>query len=155
MYIEESYNPLDHNDYENQMTPQEKMEETKKMDRGYNKIYRMIKRDDGKNKRKKIEIYTSGDIGSNIRDAETGEYYKQIVGSRDEDLFYKVGLSTGECKSSNGSNTLFYLSPEHYATHMHSSVDPEIAENWNMKRKFRLEELNKMKTSNATLLQTH
>jgi hypothetical protein len=134
MYIEENYNSID---YENQMTPQEKFEETKKMDRGYNKIYIKVKRDDGKIKRKKIEVYTSGDLGSHIRDAETGEYYKHIVGSKDEHLYFKVGMSTGECKSSNGSSTLFYLSPEHYANHLHCQVNPKIVENWNTKRKIR------------------
>ena len=100
-------------------------------------------------KRTKIEFYTSGDTGCNIRDAETGDYYPNLVGSKDEDLFYKVALSTGECKSANGSNTLFYLSPQHYASHLHCSVYPEHIQIWNEKRKARLSELNLNNTNNT------
>ena len=65
-------------------------EKTKLMDRGYNIIYRKNQRKDGAIYNKKIEIYTSSGIGNRIRDAQTGEYYPNLVGSLDENLFFKV-----------------------------------------------------------------
>lgn len=105
----------------------------KKSDRGYNIIWRMIQKN-GRNKRSKIEIYTSGNYGSHIRDAESGEYYKHIVGTSDEDLYFSVIIATGECKSSNGSITLFYISPEHYMKHQHRILDTQLISKWEARR---------------------
>jgi hypothetical protein len=150
MYQEDYFNPSQPNDY-NDPRPQDKLfEEPKNMDRGYNVIYRKVEKKDGKIRNKKIEIYTTSGFGSHIRDAETGEYFHYLVGSKDEDLFFKVGLSSGECKSANGSNTLFYLSPQHYASHLHYSVDPVLVANWEQKRDARLAQLKDFKGSNKT-----
>lgn len=146
MYQEDNYNPADPNDYDNELIRKENiLENSNSMDRGYNVIYRNVIGKDEKIKKRKIRVYTSSDIGNHIRDAETGEYYPNLVGSKDEDLFYKVGLSTGECNSANGSNTLFYLSPQHYASHLHCNIDPEHIETWELKRKARLDQLNSVK----------
>lgn len=108
----------------------------KSIDRGYNKIWRNVYKN-GKLKKTGIELYTTGCCGSNIRDAETGEYYQHIVGTADEDLYFKVILATGECNSKNGSSTLFYLSPKHYSDHFgvnsNRFTDDFIAE-WNKRR---------------------
>ena len=69
------------------------MENAKKLDRGYNKIYRNVIKSDGTVKRTRVEIYTSKP-GGKIRNAETGEYYNTRVGSADEDLFFSVVLNT-------------------------------------------------------------
>ena len=114
------------------------LEDANNMDRGYNKILRNIKKSDGKIKRSKIDIYTSGGTGSNIRDAETGQYYANIVGSLDEELYFKVILATGECKSKNGSSTVFYTSPHQYMSHQLCVVNQEIISNWEYKRNIRL-----------------
>ena len=107
----------------------------KKSDRGFNKIYRHVLRDsDGKRSVKKIELYTTGGTGSNIRDAETGEYYGEKVGTKYEDLYFKVSLATGECRSLNGSNTLFYLSPQHYERHLYLELDNDTIVNWETKK---------------------
>lgn len=103
---------------------------SKNYDNGYNVIYRYIVGKNGMKKRSKIEIYTSGGIGSNIRDAETGEYYTNKVGSIDECLFYKVGLATGECKSRNGSNVLFFRSPNHFMKYLHCDMDSVAIQRW-------------------------
>ena len=55
---------------------------------GYNKIWRNILRSDGKPKRTKIEFYTTGGVGSNIKNAETGEYYVSKVGTVNENYFF-------------------------------------------------------------------
>ena len=119
MYSEDNYYPADQSDY--YLSPQEKtLQDSKSIDRGYTFVYRKMLNKKGKLRNKKIDIYTTTTSGIRnlIRDAETGQYYNNRVGTADEDLFFKVMLSTGECKSANGSNTLFYLSPQHYSNHL-------------------------------------
>ena len=120
----------------NEMKDNEKeMLSLKKIDRGYNKVYRMVPRaSDGKIINTKIDVYSTGYIGSKIRDADTGEYYNYNVGSSDEDMFFKVALATGECNSKNGSSTLFYLSPHHYMSHLNVDLDDNIINTWEEKR---------------------
>lgn len=148
MYSEDIYHPADPNDYE--LSPQEVMlQDSKSMDRGYTYVYRKVLNKKGELKNKKIDIYTTSGVGNFIRDAETGEYYNNKVGSKDEDLFFKVGLSTGECKSANGSNTLFYLSPQHYSNHLHVELNESIVSKWEEKRDLALKNLknNEKKSS--------
>ncbi len=95
-----------------------------------------------KKKRKKINIYTSSGYGNFIRDAETGIYYKNKVGTLDEDLFFKVNFATGELKSSNDSNTIFYISPYNYMNHLMCEVSQNIINNWETRRDARLKQLN-------------
>lgn len=118
------------------------IDEVKKIDRGFNTVTRRVIRNDGKIKNKKINVFTSNGTGFKIRDAETGDYTNYIVGSKDEDLFYKVGLSTGELNSLNGSNTLFYASPRHYMNHLYCEINPEDIATWEEKRNNRMKELN-------------
>ena len=124
----------------------------KKADRGFNKIFRKVQRESNdKIIFKKIELYTTGGTGSNIRDGETGEYYSEKVGTKQEDLYFKVSLATGECRSLNGSNTLFYLSPQHYVSHLsvHSKsnlvfskiFDDNTVLSWEEKRCNRMNEM--------------
>ena len=123
------YDNMDEN-YANILT------DTKYADQGYNKIIREVTKKDGKRKRVAIEIYTSCGIGSNIRDAETGEYYNKKVGSNDEHFFYKVKLATGECKSRNSSSTLYFRSPQHFISHMHTDISQKTVDQWNEKHDF-------------------
>ena len=145
MYYEENYNAADPNDVENEMTsPEDVFANAQKNDKGFNVIYRkFISPKTGRPKSKRIYIYTSGTTGSRIRDAEFGDYYPNKIGSKDEDLFFKVILATGECKSANGSSTLFYTSPQHYMNHLNCNVDPETIAKWEAKRNSRLAELKK------------
>lgn len=141
MYFGDNYNPAEPNDYVATNVVKDTIGETKHMDIGYNVINRNITRVDGRIKNTKFEIYSSSGTGNSIRDAETGVYYKYLVGSRDEDLFFKVALATGECSSKNGSNTLFYISPTHYMGHMKCEVSQEIIQTWEEKRNARLNEI--------------
>jgi hypothetical protein len=73
---------------------------------------------------KPVIMFGSGDTGSTIRNAVTGEkYYGHRVGSRHEDLYLKCRNATGEF----GSNpvTLFYDSVEQYERHMQCTVDAD------------------------------
>ena len=150
MYFEDNFNPTEPNDYSNQpysnnVTSKGVISETKHLDIGYNVVNRNALRVDGRTKNVKIEMYSSSGTGNSIRDAETGVYYKYLVGSRDEHLFFKVALATGECDSRNGSNAFFYISPTHYMSHMKCDVSPEIIRVWEEKRNARLNELNSEK----------
>jgi hypothetical protein len=102
-------------------------------DKGYNVVYRKTTRADGRTKQTKIALYTSGGVGTQIRDAETGHFYNRFVGSKHEDCFFKVSLATGECRSKNGSNILFFASPSHYFSHMKMTVDENVEKKWNEK----------------------
>ena len=136
----EIYNPNEANDTnENSIggkfASNKELDMIRSSDVGYNKMYRQVPRaSDDKLIKKKIDFYTSGIVGSNIRDAESGDYYKFLVGSKEEDLYFKVSLATGECKSKNKSHTLFYLSPSHYTSHMYTDVTNTIISNWEKKQ---------------------
>jgi hypothetical protein len=148
MYQDDYYNFEEQNDFESEHDVEKMLEKEKMKDRGYNVIYRKAVRRDGKRYNKKIKVYTSNGTGSYIRDVETGQYSSNMVGSRDEDLFFKVILATSECQSSNGFSTLFFISPQHYANYLQCEVDPEVVRNWEKKRDVRLLELSKLKKSN-------
>jgi hypothetical protein len=155
MYYEDNYNAADPNDVENEMNnKQDALSNALKNDKGLNVIYRkVVSEKTGKPKNKRIYIYTSGTTGSRIRDAETGEYYPNKVGSKDEDLFFKVILATGECKSANGSSTLFYSSPQHYMNNLYCDVDPETIAKWEEKRNERLSEMKLRNNSSMNMVQ--
>jgi len=126
------------------------LNEAKNMDRGYTKIDGFVERSDGRLKYSKIDIYTTGFIGNRIRDGETGEYYKEFVGSLDENLYFKIVLSHCKVKSKNGSNVLFYTSPDHCMRHLHIDIPQNIINKWEVKRNDRLR-VKRSKKSTTTM----
>lgn len=146
---------MEYNDYSNpnednlSVDTQDKkknlLDDVKNIDKGYTKIYRSYVNEAGRVKRSKIDLYASGGIGSQIRDAETGEYYSYKVGSLDEELFFKISLATGECKNQLGSSTFFYHSPEQYMAHLmidDDVISEEIMNNWRIQKNNRLKIVN-------------
>jgi hypothetical protein len=121
----------------------ETLMDAKAEDSGFN----VISRRDSGGKTKKVEMYTSSGIGTCIRDAETGEYYNEKVGSKDEDLYFKISLSTGECTSKNNSSAMYFQSPAHYMSCMKSTVSPANIARWEARRDSRIAELKKPKPS--------
>jgi len=111
------------------------LEEIKKMDKGYHKVDRKID-----NKKRSIEFYSTSIFpGSKIRGAIGGSYYHGFkVGSKDEDMFFKIAMSTGECKD---NNICFFDTPEQFEKHMHCTVAQEDKEKWYTK--FNLERLSR------------
>jgi hypothetical protein len=152
MEYKTEYYPADNDgaSYSNSEQLKVELEKMKKMDRGYSKIWRILPKKNGDLKRTKIDVYTTSGFGNHIRDAETGEYYPYLVGSADEDLFFSVVLATGECNSTNGSNTLFYLSPEKYMQHQNHEVDENIILRWKQKRDNRINVKNTVKNTNLS-----
>ena len=130
---------------------------TKKMDKGYSQITIKYLNYQNKKKNKKMDVYTSSGYGNFIRDAETGTYYKNKVGTLDEDLFFKVSFATGELKSYNDSNTLFYISPYNCMTHLMCQLPQDTIKNWETKRDVRFKQLNleKSKLSKQNLVLIH
>ena len=115
----------------------------KHLDKGYNKVFIKLKipinnsKSHKKHKvvRKKIEFFTTSGIGNRIRDATTGNYYNERVGTKGEELYFKVAMSNGWCKSENHSNTLFFISPEQYTRHFGvDQLDSETISKWELRR---------------------
>lgn len=165
MYQDDYFNPANDDDCYSTTTSECKWEEQqrrelerqKRLDKGFNVLYRKSMRYNSKIggfklMRTKVEVYTSGGYGNLIRDAETGEYTENsYVGTHKEDLFFKVILATGECKSANGSSTLFFASPKRYEDHMHCQVDPNIVHMWEKKRDATLAKMKKHTGSNVVV----
>jgi hypothetical protein len=104
--------------------------EIKRMDKGYNKLRSFVKTANGK-KKISVEVYSSGDTGSNIRDAITGQYYSYKVGSNDEDEFFKVCIATGEVQ--NQRRFFFFSSPSDYERVFYTTLKEETKIGWNKK----------------------
>jgi hypothetical protein len=88
-----------------------------------------------------VKVYSSGDLGSNIRNAEYGTYTPYIVGSKYENLFFSVIDTTIQSDSRGGSVRLFYESPEQYESHQFTSVDEDTRARWYEKRNFYQQEI--------------
>ncbi len=94
-----------------------------------NKGFHLIKRQSKDKKPHNVEVFVSGDQGSTIRNAISGSYYYgDKVGSKQEDLYFKVSISTGELGKE--PVILFYDTPEQYERHMYTVVDPVSKQLW-------------------------
>jgi hypothetical protein len=70
-----------------------------------------------------IDMYSNMVPGSPIIDAETGRMMGGIVGSRDEDQYFKVMYAVGDqAPYYHTPVSLFYYSPEHYEQHLFQSL---------------------------------
>jgi hypothetical protein len=76
-----------------------------------------------------INMHGSGDSGSLIRNAVTGAITNYVVGSKDQDLFYKVAMCTGLDRDYKPVH-LFYDSPTQYENHQFTYVSDEAKELW-------------------------
>jgi len=134
MYYEDSFHPNEENAIASS-NQTKVLNNIKSFDSGYGYVYRNKSSVSSKVKNSRVDCYTSGDSGMRIRNAETGQYYKYKVGTKDEDLFFKVSLATGELKTTNCSNVLFYDSPEQYEKHLMAEIDQETKDRWIEKKK--------------------
>lgn len=88
-----------------------------------------------------IKVYSSGDTGSFIVNAETGYTSRCRVGSADERLFFSVAICTGEGRNRQPIS-LYYDSPEQYETHYITTVNPEVKAKWKRRQKEYLRKLS-------------
>lgn len=128
------YDTFEDGDFLYKNNQMKELSNVKTLDKGYGFVYRSKLGVNGKFKNVKIDCYASGDTGSYIRNAETGNYYKYKVGSKDEDLFFKVALSNGELNTKSGSNILFYDSPEQYESHLVDELGQQEKDLWTYKK---------------------
>lgn len=128
---------MDYDDYyhptnENYNHYQTQMNEIKLMDKGFNRIIINKKSPNGK-KKTFIELYSSGQTGSNIRDAISGQYYPFKVGNKEEDSFFKVSLMTGDVK--NNRRMFFFNSPNDYERIFQQELKEKNKFNWAKRQK--------------------
>ena len=97
-----------------------------------------------------LDYYETRSINdARIRNAITGVWYrddhpkcKYIVGSEQEDLFFKARICTGENEMSSKDNRknavlLFYDSPEQFEKHQRVVLNLDIKEKWHEKNRLR------------------
>lgn len=77
-------------------------------------------------------VYGSRNQGTLIRNAVTGEKMYYHVGSKGEDLYFKV--ITTNIPGAKGPVTLFYYSPSEYEFHQYTNVSDTIKDNWRHKQ---------------------
>jgi len=106
--------------------------ESEKLDPNFQKVTKAFNNtwSDGKFYKKiTIKSYGSGQMGSRIRNAVTGQYTPYLVGSKNEDLFFVVNDSTG-LFGRKDPLFLFYDSPEQYENHQFIILKQTIKEKW-------------------------
>ena len=135
MDYDDRFHPSEGNDFDDNEKDLLKfsIQNLKSLDKNYHKYKKEITVKDENGfyigeKKITIEYYSSGQIGSRIRNALTGQYTKDIVGSKFEDLYFKITLTEGNAL------TLFYDSPEQYERHHHEKLPTNIKEKWIKKR---------------------
>ena len=96
-----------------------------------NRLFNDIYKDGKFHKFINIRMFSSGITGSNIRNAVTGEYSRHIVGTLEQNLFFKVVMSTGEIKGGSTPVHLYYIGPEQFEAHQYCEVDEETRNKWN------------------------
>ena len=106
------------------------MAEVKALDKGYHKIRWTVVSNNGK-KNITVELYSSGDMGSNIRDAITGKYYTHKVGSLAEDAFFTVRIATGDI---GYTRKFFFSSPGEYENIFHITLNEQTKKVWNTRQ---------------------
>jgi hypothetical protein len=109
----------------------------------------VVRYDTAKQKRIKVNyVETSLTPNRYIRNAVTGIVQAPFrVGSADEDLFFSVMLSTGECGQT--PPCLFYDSPEQYERHMYTELSEATKVAWREKYNDAIQKRN-LKTAKHT-----
>lgn len=132
-YDDESYCCWSETSEEYKLRQKKAAEDLKKLDKNYEKISVPVKEYTDKNGRVRksayVELYGSGSSGTRVRNAVTGATYNIIVGSRNEEIFFKVIDSTGRNRRREPL-MLYYDSPEQYENHQFTTVNPDIKQKW-------------------------
>ena len=135
MTYEDQFNPAvdsDNTSVEMKLNKMKAAELSKQLDTKYEKYTIPFNKTwkDGKfYKKVTIENYGSGQTGSRIRNAVTGQRYNYLVGDAEEDLFFKVVDATGRLGRKE-SLMLYYDSPEQYENHQFVILSQVIKEKW-------------------------
>lgn len=101
-----------------------------------------------------ISFYTTSlTPGFRIRNAVSGSKEPFIVGSKNEDLYFKVSLNTGELSRNTYSNTMFFNSPEEYETHFYTKLSDDIKSNWKFKYNLALNRIRTKKNKERVAIE--
>lgn len=107
-----------------------------KLDKRYHKLKYVGNKKKGV-KSFSVEYFSSSNIiGSCIREAISGNKTNHIVGTFDENLYFKVHFTSDGCGKTGF--TAFYDSPEQYERHNKVTVSKEVKEKWVEKSRIRL-----------------
>lgn len=130
MDYDDRFNASLNNDIDNNANTLHDMKSN--IDKRYHVQNKRVRLGDNFYKNIKIEIYGSGDIGSTIRNAETGEFFRgHTVGSSVEDIYFKTSFF----RSPNQEPLLlFYNSPEHYEKHQFTNLSNDVKRRWYNKK---------------------
>jgi hypothetical protein len=125
---EDRYNPKIENDID-------KVEVNDNYDPGCSKFVNTVKKPNGKMRKQVFKIYNnSNDPGARLRDAVTGVFFNDRVGTTDEKKYFKVAVATGKIKAKNESNSFYYLTPEDFSRHFKVDVNTETQESWHKRQ---------------------
>jgi len=112
------------------------LDEIKKSDPGY----RCFTAYNENKERVKVEVYSTDTTpGLKIRDPITGSRLNQRVGSYDENLFFKVRMTT--LKDNSITTTVYYDSPEAFERHQYATVSDDTKLKWVEQHQQRMYEL--------------
>ena len=136
LYEEDRFNPVNREEcQEEARIRQNKLAE---INTAYDKGYLHVSVfDKTKKKYVKIGLFSSGHQGNIIRHAVSGKkYYTHLVGTKSEDMFFKVSISTNTgTKTNNSTPAIFFFdSPEEYETCMHCKISDATKEKWLYKK---------------------
>jgi len=114
--------------------------------------YEFVTRNQQNAKRsKRPRYFPSNKPQSFIKNAVTGVPYPYVVGSKEQNLLYKMVDTTGTCDAdgyviktrtdlpNHNTNHLFYDSPEQCMSHLRISFDPSHVKSWHDKHQVRSE----------------
>lgn len=130
MYYDDRFHPVHGSDLDPTAAKKQTQgltDSIKSLDKNYHCIRVDIP---GKPGKAKIEYFNSQGCGNPIRNAITGERYRdKLVGSKCEDAFFKICIPHAE----GGNNTLFYESPEAFERHQYTTLDEKTKAAWKLK----------------------
>jgi hypothetical protein len=131
-YEDQYYPAVDDDKSDDAKLKKNAIAESEKLDPNFQKVTKAFNNtwSDGKFYKKiTIKSYGSGQMGSRIRNAVTGQYTPYLVGSKNEDLFFVVNDSTG-LFGRRDPLFLFYDNPEQYENHQFIILKQSIKEKW-------------------------
>ena len=131
MYCEEGFVAADDSSFNLKMNSTEMGRNIDTKHEKYTILFNNTWKDGKYRKTVTIENYGSGQQGSRIRNAVTGEKYShsELVGSKFEDLYFKVIESTGRFNRRDPL-ILFYDTPDQYENHHFVTLNNLVKEKW-------------------------
>jgi len=124
-YDEEFYNEMEYEEMDDVSVNKNTRKMAKAMEEAGDKRCHIIER---KNKRP-VTVFSSGSQGSRIRNAISGAYTNDIVGSADEDAYFRVS-----CPCGSERKKLFFGSPEQYDRHFGLDLEKETKQRLDQKK---------------------